>query len=41
MGYMLFVIDEFLVLRGNLKQKNCEDFFLAQLANIVAKARSY
>ena len=39
--YMLIVIDEFFVLRENLKAAKVEEFFLSQLSNVVSKARSY
>lgn len=39
--YMLIVIDEFFVLRWNLKAAWYEDFFLQQLASVASKARSY
>jgi hypothetical protein len=38
---MLIVIDEFFVLRENLKAAKVEEFFLSQLSNVVSKARSY
>lgn len=41
MNYMLIVIDEFKVLRENLRSSGIEDFFLEQLSALVSKCRSF